>query len=280
MKTTTWACFALIAVLTILGCGSDAVETAAEPEFDCPSTSTVASVTDLNYPDDCGTASSSAVEHLDSGHYLRACEAATEGAQQPPAVTGAHVTQCTPTDDRGVFVDVEICCAEAAASTITPENIVQADGPDCPTWRTRAVANHLHYPEAESCAAIIPEAEKNPGLSHYERACANAVPNATRVVGALEARVVECRSGGSTRGVVVDVELCCDGKVFDESEFRELVWQRPLEEVRAALGEPLQVTEWPQGTHWNYPLEVARDDKVFSEVTVVFVDNRVESYHF
>jgi len=280
MKATTWACFTLIAVLSILGCGGaveTAVETATEPEFDCPSTSTVASVTDLNYPSDCGTAGSAAEEHLDSGHYLRACEEATEGTQQP-AVTSAHVTQCTPTDDRGVFVDVEICCGKTFASTTEPASVLSADGPDCPTWRTRAVAGDLHYPDAESCSVIIPEAERSASLSHYRRACAEAVPHATRAVGVLEARVVECRSGGETTGVVVDVELCCDGKVFEESEFRELVWQRPIEEVRKALGEPLQVTEWPQGTHWNYPLEVARDDRVFSEVTVVFVDNRVESY--
>lgn len=92
--------------------------------------------------------------------------------------------------------------------------------------------------------------------------------------------MVECRSGGATPGAVVDVELCCDAKVFDEVEFRELVFHRPVEEVRAVLGEPANVTDWPQGTHWNYPLEVARDEKVFPEVTVVIVDNHVESYFF
>jgi len=117
-------------------------------------------------------------------------------------------------------------------------------------------------------------------MGHYRTACKKATPRATRPITVLEARVVECRSAGGTSGVVVDVELCCDAKVFDESEFRELVWQRPLEEVRAALGEPLQVTEWPQGTHWSFPLEVARDDQVFPEVTVVIVDDRVKSYHF
>ena len=96
----------------------------------------------------------------------------------------------------------------------------------------------------------------------------------------LEARVVECRSGGSSTGVNIDVELCCEAKVFKESDFRELVWGRPPAEVRAALGEPQQITEQGQGVHWSYPIEVAREDKVFPGVTLVFVDGRVNSYSF
>jgi hypothetical protein len=283
MKTTSVACLTLIAFLPLIGCGGaveNAAETAAESEFDCPSTSTVASVSDLNSPSDCETASSAAVERLDSGHYLRACGEATPGAPQPTAVESVQVTQCTPTEDRGVFVDVEVCCPEIEAIVQEPGKILTAAGPSCPAWRTRAWAGDLHYPDAESCAAIIPEAESDPRISHYRKACKKASPRATRPVDVLEARVVKCHSGGGTTGVVVHVELCCDAKVYDESEFKELVWKRPLEEVRAALGEPSQVTEWPQGTHWSYPLEVARDDRVFPEVTVVIVDNRVESYHF
>jgi len=283
MKTTALSCFALMALLAQFGCGGAAdtpAESEPELEFDCPSTSTVATVSDLNYPSDCETATDAAAGQLDSGHYRRACEEADPGAPQPPAVESAHVTQCRPTEERGVFVDVEICCPEPNAIAQEPASVLKADGPDCPAWRTRALASHLHYPDAESCAAIVPVAESDPGMGHYRTACKKATPRATRPITVLEARVVECRSAGGTSGVVVDVELCCDAKVFDESEFRELVWQRPLEEVRAALGEPLQVTEWPQGTHWSFPLEVARDDQVFPEVTVVIVDDRVKSYHF
>ena len=91
--------------------------------------------------------------------------------------------------------------------------------------------------------------------------------------------MVECRSGGSSTGVNIDVELCCEAKVFEESDFRELVWGRPLAEVRAALGEPQRI-EQTQGVQWSYPIEVAREDQVFPGVTLVFVDGRVNSYYF
>jgi len=279
MKATALACLTLIAALPLIGCGA-AVEVADEPEFDCPSPGTVATVSDLNYTSDCDKATSAAVEHLDSGHYLRACGEANRGAQQPAAVESAHVTQCRPTEERGVFLDVEVCCPETEVVEQKPEIVRSADRPECPAWRTRARIRDLHYPDAESCDAPIRAAESDLGIAHYRDACKKAAPRATRPIKVLDARVVECRSGGGVAGFVVDVELCCDVKVYEEREFRDLVWNRPPEAVRAALGEPSKVTEWPQGTHWSFPLEVARDDRVFPEVTVVIVNNRVDSYYF
>ena len=96
----------------------------------------------------------------------------------------------------------------------------------------------------------------------------------------LEARVVECRSGRGATGVNTDVELCCEAKVFEESDFEELVWRRSSQDVQAALGAPDRITEQTDGVFWNYRIEVAREDQVFPDVTLVFVDDQVNSYYF
>ena len=160
------------------------------------------------------------------------------------------------------------------------ESVVRAAGPRCASWRTRTRVSDLHYPNAGSCNAIVSQAEAELGSMHYRNACKVAAPRATRPARALEVRVVECRSGGNSTGVNIDVELCREARVFEESDFRELVWRRPPEDIRAALGEPQQIGEQAQGVHWSYPVDVAREDRVFSEVTLVFVDGRVDSCYF
>ena len=156
---------------------------------------------------------------------------------------------------------------------------MRAEGPRCSIRHTRTRVSELHYPEAESCNAIVSRAEAVLGSMRYRNACKAAAPRATRPDRVLEVRVVECRSGGRSTGVNIDVELCCEAKVFEQSDFRELVWGRPLAEVRAALGEPQRI-EQTQGVQWSYPIEVAREDQVFPGVTLVFVDGRVNSYYF
>ncbi len=247
----------------------------------CPPTHTTAVVSDLNYPNqDCAEAIARAEGQLDSGHYRRACQVADDAAALPPTVFTARVTDCRTTDGRGVFVDVEVCCAESVEQTLEPEKAIQAEGPSCPSWRTRARVNDLHYPDAGSCDAIVSRAEAELESTHYRNACMAAAPRATRPATVLEARVVECRSGGKTRGVTLDVELCCEAKVFEENVFRELVMRRSPDEIRAALGAPQQIDEQPQGTHWSYPVDVAREDRIFAGVTLVFLDGRVDSYYF
>ena len=284
MKTIVLTC-CLLPFITLLGCGgSTGIQPA--PALECAPALTVAVARDLNYPgQDCTQATARAEAQLGSLHYRKACQAAADpGAALSPSVAAARVTDCRTTEGRGVFLDVEICCPEAveqaAEQALEPESVVRAAGPRCPSWRTRALASNLHYPGAESCDAILAQAEAALGSFHYSKACKAAVPRATRKAKVLEARVVECRSGGSSIGVNVDVELCCDAKVFEESDFRELVWRRAPEEVRAALGEPRRITEQAPGVYWNYAADVAREERVFPEVTLVFVDGRVDSYYF
>ncbi len=62
--------------------------------------------------------------------------------------------------------------------------------------------------------------------------------------------------------------------------FRELVWQRSQADVRNALGPPELVTEDPAGVHWRYGYEVARAEKIFPAVTLVFRNDVVSSYYF
>ncbi len=270
----------VLPIITLLGCGgSTGIQPA--PALECAPALTVAVVSDLNYPgQDCTQATARAEEQLDGLHYRRACQAADIGAALLPSVAAARVTDCRITEGRGVFLDVEICCPEAVEQALEPESVVRAAGPRCPSWRTRALASNLHYPGAGSCDAILSQAEAALGSFHYSKACKAAVPRTTRKAKVLEARVVECRSGGGSIGVNVDVELCCDAKVFEESEFRELVWRRSPEEVRAALGEPRRITEQAPGVYWSYATEVAREDRVFPEVTLVFAGGRVDSYYF
>jgi hypothetical protein len=270
----------LLIVSVGLGC-NDAADSPPQAEAVCSPDSTTAMVRELNYPEgDCAVAAAAAESSLDGYHYRTACQEASPGSASQLEVSAAHVTDCRATDDRGVFVDVEVCCSEGSTPTSAPESVVHADGPDCAPWNTRALANHLHYPNGTGCQEIVPRAESSLSMAHFRKACEAAVPRSTRPTRVLAAGVVECRTGGATRGVVVDVELCCEAKVFEESEFKELVWGRPPEEVRSALGEPLEITEWPQGPHWTYPFEVARDEQVFDEVTLVFVDGRVDAYSF
>ena len=56
--------------------------------------------------------------------------------------------------------------------------------------------------------------------------------------------------------------------------------RRTPEEVRAALGEPRQITEQAAGVHWSYAIEVVREERVFPGVTLVFIGGRVDSYYF
>ncbi len=282
MKTTILTCRALVLFIFIasFGCGGPAGPRPASVPA-CSPADTVAMVRDLNYPrQDCVQATASAEGKLDGLHYRKACQATDPEAGLPPNVAAARVTDCRTTDGRGVFLDVEICCGEAAEQALVPESVMRAEGPRCPGWRTRARASGLHYPDAESCNAILPKAEAALGSMHYRKACRAAVPRATREGRVLAASVVECRSGGGIGGVNVDVELCCEAKVFEESDFRELVWGRPPEEVRAALGEPRQITEQAAGVHWSYAIEVAREERVFPGVTLVFAGGRVDSYYF
>jgi hypothetical protein len=273
------AIVALIAIVSPFGCGG-APDSAPESEFACPAPGIVVAVNDLNHPSDCSTGSAIAEGQLHGRHYRKACREVAPDSALPESVTAARVTECRATEDRGVFMDVEVCCPEPVA--VAPDRIsgLTAEGPECPLWRTRTHARDLHFPLAESCSEAVSRAEGDLGIGHYGNACKRAAPRAPRPIGVLDARVVECRATEGTTGVTVDVEICCDAKVFDENEFKELVWQRPRDEVRAALGEPHQVTEEPSGTHWNYSFQVVRDRKVFPDVTLVFVDDRVESYHF
>ncbi len=279
-KTTILTCCVLLPFIALCGCGGS-TDTQPSSAAACPPTHTVAAVIGLNYPQqDCAQATVEAEGQLDGLHYRKACQAADPGAALLPSVATARVTDCRTTDGRGVFVDVEVCCPEAVEQRLEPESVVRFEGPRCPTWRTRTRVNELHYPEAESCNAVVFRAEAESGSMHYRKACKAAAPRATRPTRVLAARVVECRSGGSSTGVRVDVELCCEAKVFEESDFRELVWRHPPEKIRAALGEPEQISEQAQGVHWSYPVEVARGDRVFPGVTLVFVDGRVDSYYF
>jgi len=279
--------------LALPGCGGSTETPSSPPQEEpppaapapatpaCPPSHTVATVTNLNYPtEDCAEATTQAQERLDSGHYVRACSAA--GGADASAVFAARVTECITTDRRGVFLDIEVCCApvEEPVAEPEPETVIRADGPDCPDWRTRTAVSGLHYPEAEDCQAIIGKAESKLDSAHYRKGCEAAVPRSTQPPRVLEASVVECRSGGETPGVLVDVELCCEARVFDEPDLRTLVIGRSPVEVRAALGEPLVIEEQPPRTQWRYLFEVAREDEVFDNVTLVFVDGRVDGYFF
>ena len=253
MNTPVLACSALLFSIALLGCG-ESTSTQQAPPVACPPMNKVTMVGDLNYPQqNCAAATAMAEGQLDSLHYRKACQATGPTAALPPGVVAARVTECRTTDGRGVFLDVEVCCAQAVEQALEPESVVRAEGPRCPSWRTRTRAKDLHYPDAGSCQAVVPRAEAEPGSTHYRRACKDAVPRATRPARVLEARVVECRAGGDLSGVYVDVELCCEAKVFEENDFRELVWGRPPEEVRAALGEPQRTTEDAHGVHWSLP---------------------------
>ncbi len=279
MKTTILTWCALIPFIASFGC-SESADTKPPPSA-CPPPHTVAIVTDLNYPQqDCRQAIASAQGQLDGLHYRKACQGADPKAVLPPGVVTARVTDCRTTDGRGVFLDVEVCCQGPVDQALEPKSVMRAEGLRCSIRHTRTRVDELHYPEAESCNAIVSRAEDALGSMHYRNACKAAAPRATRPARVLEARVVECRSGGSSTGVNIDVELCCEAKVFKESDFRELVWGRPPAEVRAALGAPQQITEQVQGVHWSYPIEVAREDRVFPGVTLTFVAGRVNSYSF
>ena len=281
LKPGTSAWFALLPFIALHGCGESTELEPVPPPPPCPPTNTVAAVTDLNYPEsDCRAPTIQAQGRLDNGHYRKACRAADPEAPVPPSVVSARVTECRTTQGRGVFLDVEVCCGEGVAQAVEPESVVRGRGPKCSIRYTPTRVGDLHYPEAESCDAIRSEAEAALGSMHYRKACKAATPRAGRERRVLEARVVECRSGGGATGVSIDVELCCEAKVFEESDFTELVWRRSSEDVQAALGAPDRITEQTEGVYWNYSIEVARDDRIFPEVTLVFADNQVNSYFF
>ena len=281
MKTAGPASFALLPFMALFGCGESADPDPVPPPPPCPPTNAVALVTDLNYPEaDCRAAAIHAQGRLASGHYRRACRAADPDAPAPPRVVSAGVTDCRTTDGRGVFIDVEVCCGEGVEQAVEPETVVRGREPECPIRYTATRVADLHYPEAASCDEIRSQAETALGSMHYRKACKAATPRSGNERRVLDARVVECRSGGGAAGVSVDVGLCCEAKVFDESDFKELVWRRASDDVQATLGPPDRITEQADGIYWNYSIEVARDDRVFPEVTLVFVDGRVNSYYF
>ncbi len=274
LTTTLWT---LVVSTIVVGCG------APEPAmvFECPPDRTLASVANLNYPDaDCESAAALAASKLDSGHVRRACQAATASASLPPGASAVHVTQCITTDGRGVFVDLEACCPEPTVPVANTEHVARFAGPSCSNWQTRARAEGLHYPDASTCESILPSAETALTSTHYRKACRTAAAQSSRPALPLEARVVECRTGGGNRGATVAVELCCDVKVFEENTFRSLVMQRSPEEILADLGTPQQVEEQHDGLHWKYPFDVVRKDRVFPAVTLVFRNDRVDAYFF
>ncbi len=255
----------------------------AEPAVRAPCLSGEAatSVTNLNFPDQsCETATALAEDRLTSLHYRRACQTLDQESLLPATVSRAEVTKCLATDGRGVFLDVEVCCPAVVDLPLKTPSTVRGAAPPCPLFRTSARARNLHYPEAENCGAIRADAESSLGSAHYRKACEAAVPRSTRAPTVIEAKVVECRSGTRDPGVYVDVGLCCGAKVFDEEVFRELVWQRSQTDVRNALGPPEVATEDPAGVHWRYGYEVARAEKIFPAVTLVFSNDVVSSYYF
>lgn len=247
----------------------------------CSPEQSAASVANLNFPDQsCAPATVLAESQLDSLHYRRACQSLDREAALPPTVSRAMVTNCLATEPKGVFLDLEICCPAPVSIAREAPVVVRSASLRCPLWRTSAVARNLHYPQAENCNAIRADAETALASAHYRKACEAAVPRSTRPPNVTEARIVECRSGTVDPGVYVDVELCCEAKVFAEQELRELVWQRSQADVRGSLGPPHVVTEDSAGIHWRYGIEVARAEKVFPAVTLVFSDDLVNSYYF
>ena len=282
IKTAILSALTLVSLIAAVGCDESTEPEPVPAPPACPPTFAVATVTDLNFPGgDCRQATIDAQGQLDSGHYRRACQGVDPDGVQPPSVVSARVTDCRPTDGRGVFLDVEVCCPDAVEQAVVePADVMRRPSPECAIRYTRTGVSELHYPEAGSCEAVLAEAENALGSMHYRKACTAAVPRATRERKVLEARVVECRSGGGEKGVSVDVELCCEAKVFEESAFKDLVWLRGPEEVRASIGEPDRIAEQADGVFWNYQIEVAREDEVFSEVTLVFVAGRLNSYSF
>jgi hypothetical protein len=247
----------------------------------CSPEQSAASVTNLNFLDQsCSTATALAESQLSSLHYRRACQSLDQETALPTAVSRAGVTNCLATEGRGVFLDLEVCCPAPLEIAREAPVVVRSSAPRCPLWRTSAVARNLHYPQAENCNAIRADAEAALGSAHYRKACEAAVPRSTRVPNVIKAQIVECRSGTGDPGVYVDVGLCCEAKVFAEQELRELVWQRSQADVRGSLGNPHVVTEDSAGIHWRYGFEVARAEKVFPAVTLVFSDDVVNSYYF
>lgn len=238
-------------------------------------------MTDLNYPEaDCRAATIRAQGRLENGHYGRACRAVDPEAPLPPSVVSARVIECRATEGRGVFLDVAVCCGKGIEQEVEPESVVRGKGPECAIRFTPTRVGNLHYPGAAGCETIRSEAEAALGSMHYRNACKAATPRATRERRVLKASVVECRAGGGATGVSIDVGLCCEAKVFEESDFKELVWRRSSEDVQAVLGKPDRITEQTEGIFWNYLIEVAREDQVFPDVTLVFVNNQVNSYYF
>ena len=163
MKTPVLACSALLFSIALFDCG-ESTSTQQAPPVACPPTNKVTMVGDLNYPQqNCAAATAMAEGQLDSLHYRKACQATDPTAALPPGVAAARVTECRTTDGRGVFLDVEVCCAQAVEQALEPESVVRAEGPRCPSWRTRTRANDLHYPDAGSCEAVVPRAEAESG---------------------------------------------------------------------------------------------------------------------
>ncbi len=280
LTATLWV---FVVSTALVGCGAPGTPEPAVA-FECPPNRALASVVNLNYPDeDCESAAVAAASKLDSGHVRRACQTATAAASLPPSASAVHVTQCITTDGRGVFVDLEACCPEPIAPVepaTNTEHVARFAKPSCSNWQTRARAEGLHYPDASSCESILPGAETALTSEHYRSACRTAAAQSSKPALPLEARVVECRTGGGNRGATVAVELCCDVRVFEENIFRSLVMQRSPEEILADLGTPRLIEERQGELHWKYPFDVVRKDRVFPEVTLVFRGDRVDAYFF
>lgn len=290
MKLFAFTMAAIIGLVAFAQCGCrQDPEAASEPEpaFEaraalvCPSGSTLTTVLDLNDPQQgCAQATVRAENALKSFHLRTKCRQVDGGAELPVAVLAARATDCRVSEGRGVFIDLDVCCPLPTSSTAKPPRVVTKEAPSCPPWQTPARLNNLHYPEDENCADVTLRAQADLLSTHYRKACKAAEPRATRPATVVTAAVVECRFGGEPRGVSIDVELCCEGRVFEEAVFHDLIWRLSPGEVRQTLGEPAAVQEQVEGIHWTYSLEIVRDERVFPEVTLVFVDDRVNSYYF
>ncbi len=106
----------ILAVLLLAGCGggsSDGAGSADQasfeprPSLDCPADRLV-TVTDLHSPDlDCTAAAVRSESNLESYHYRSACEMIP--GVKPDAVTALRTVACRE-DERGAWIDVEVCC--------------------------------------------------------------------------------------------------------------------------------------------------------------------------
>lgn len=97
----------------------------------------------------------------------------------------------------------------AGNESSVPAQMDYEAGLDCPRGQLRAMATDLHYP-GWSCPKAVKNAESKLDSSHYQRACARALPKSKQRQKVLDAAVYSCREDA---GAVVDVMVCCSAKV-------------------------------------------------------------------